>query len=95
MDFAIGCIFSDENLQVDKEIPEVEEQIEKIDIDPISKSAIIFVRRWVLSENLKANQKQQIKRIPEHIKKLLIVMFHTGIVNPRLKIMLTKCMKNF
>jgi len=34
---------------------------------------------------LKVNQKQQIKRISEHIKELLTVMFHTGTANPRLK----------
>ncbi|CAG8680823.1 1913_t:CDS:2 [Funneliformis caledonium] len=56
-----------------------------MDIDPISKSAIIFGCEWALSENLKVNQKVLTKRITEYVKGLLTIMFHTGTANPRLK----------
>ncbi|UZO09716.1 uncharacterized protein OCT59_029931 [Rhizophagus irregularis] len=62
-----------------------EEQIEDMDIDPISKSAIVFGCGWALSENLKVNQKVPTKRITEHVKGLLTIMFHSGTANPRLK----------
>ncbi|PKK71015.1 hypothetical protein RhiirC2_829008 [Rhizophagus irregularis] len=75
-----------ENTQGDQEIQEVEEeQIEDMDIDPISKSAIVFGCGWALSENLKVNQKVPTKRITEHVKGLLTIMFHSGTANPRLK----------
>ncbi|CAB4392569.1 unnamed protein product [Rhizophagus irregularis] len=75
-----------ENTQGDQEIQKVEEeQIEDMDIDPISKSAIVFGCGWALSENLKVNQKVPTKRITEHVKGLLTIMFHSGSANPRLK----------
>ncbi|UZO14704.1 uncharacterized protein OCT59_006153 [Rhizophagus irregularis] len=72
-----------QNTQGDQEIQEVEEeQIEDMDIDPISKSAIVFGCGWALSENLKVNQKVPTKRIAEHVKGLLTIMFHSGTANP-------------
>lgn len=48
-------------------------------------SAIVFGCGWALSENLKVNQKVPTKRITEHVKGLLTIMFHFGTANPRLK----------
>ncbi|RGB23102.1 hypothetical protein C1646_822251 [Rhizophagus diaphanus] len=60
------------NTPGDQEITEVEEeQIEDMDIDPISKSAIIFGCGWALSENLKVNQKVPTKQITESTLKFL------------------------
>ncbi|CAG8758644.1 12879_t:CDS:2, partial [Gigaspora rosea] len=63
-------------------------QNEEMDIDPIfltSKSNNVFVRGWALPESLKVNQKGPTKRLTEQIKELLMIMFHTGTTNPRLK----------
>ncbi|CAG8701405.1 2411_t:CDS:2, partial [Cetraspora pellucida] len=45
-----------------------------------------FVLSWVLQENLKVNQKESVKRLTEQVKKLLGVMFHSGVMNSKLKI---------
>ena len=48
-------------------------------------SAIVFGCGWALSENLKVNQKVPTKRITEHVKGLLTIMFHSSTANPRIK----------
>ncbi|CAG8695737.1 5840_t:CDS:1, partial [Dentiscutata heterogama] len=40
---------------------------------------------WALQENLKANQKDPVKRLTEKVKGLLGVMFHFGATNTKLK----------